>query len=294
MPRALGISALLLAIVALFYWRIALTGQYEWMWSPDLAGQVLPWFQVQALEWHRHAFPMWDAYLWNGQPLFGQAQPGAAYPLNWLLFWLPLDAAGHIQPIALAWYFIAIHFMAAAFCYRLCRDLGRSVAASIAAGMIFSFAGYIGSTDWPQMINGAVWMPLVFLYLLRAAAGKRPIVNGALAGTFLGLAWLSGHHQVVMFTSLAFAGSVDLLHPAPRPHRFHHGARRGGFRALRRALRRAANSSRPSIRPSREAVGGRAGRHLLEGTRSLLRSRKIQSRAAAASLELSSPVRTRA
>jgi hypothetical protein len=150
---------------------------------------------------------MWDQYLWGGQPLLGQAQPGAAYPLNWLLFWLPLDAAGHIRPLFLDWYFIAIHFMAALFCYRLCRDLGRSQNASLMAAMIFTFAGFIGSTDWPQMTNGAVWIPLIFLYLLRVGAGKRAVVNGAVAGAFLGVAWLSGHHQAPMFTSLAFAGS---------------------------------------------------------------------------------------
>ncbi len=205
--RSVKISALLLAIVVGFYWRIALTSQYDWMWSPDLSTQVLPWFQAEARQWHQHGFPMWDQYLWGGQPFFGQAQPGAAYPLNWLLFWLPLDKAGHIRPLFLDWYFIAIHFMAAAFCYRLCRDLGRSQNAALIAAMIYTFAGYIGSTDWPQMLNGAVWIPLVFLYLLRAGAGKRIVVNGALAGAFFGIAWLSGHHQVPMFTSLAFAGT---------------------------------------------------------------------------------------
>jgi hypothetical protein len=205
--RTLKVSALLLVIVALFYWRLTLTDQYDWMWSPDLAGQVLPWFQAQALQWHRHGFPMWDQYMWNGQPLLGQAQPGAAYPLNWLMFLMPLDAAGHLRSGVLAWYFIAMHFMAAAFCYRLCRDLGRSFAASIFAGMIFTFAGYVGNTDWPQMVNGAVWMPMIFLYVLRAGAGKRPLANGTLAGLFLGMAWLSGHHQVVLFTSLAVVGT---------------------------------------------------------------------------------------
>jgi hypothetical protein len=205
--RSLKVYALLLAIVAGFYWRVALTNQYDWMWSPDQATQVLPWFQVQARQWHQHGFPTWDQYLWGGQPLFGQAQPGAAYPLNWLLFWLPLDKAGHIRPVFLDWYYIAIHFMAALFCYRLCRDLGRSQNASLMAAMIFTFAGYIGSTGWPQMLNGAVWIPLIFLYLLRAGAGKRVVVNGALAGAFFGVAWLSGHHQVPMLTSLAFAGA---------------------------------------------------------------------------------------
>ena len=206
-PKSLKIPALLLAIVIGFYWKVVLTSQYDWMWSPDQATQVLPWFQVQARQWHQHGFPMWDQYLWGGQPLFGQAQPGAAYPLNWLLFWLPLDKAGHIRPLFLDWYYIAIHFMAALFCYRLCRDLGRSRNASLLAAMIFTFAGYVGSIEWPQMLNGAVWIPLIFLYLLRAGAGKRIVVNGALAGAFFGVAWLGGHHQVPMFTSLAFTGA---------------------------------------------------------------------------------------
>src|SRR6185437_3082840 len=100
----------LFLLVAGFYWKIAFTNQYNWTWSPDLAGQVLPWFEVQAREWHRHHFPLWDQYLWGGQPLLGQAQPGAAYPLNWLMFLMPLDHDGHIRRTTLNWYFLSIHF----------------------------------------------------------------------------------------------------------------------------------------------------------------------------------------
>ena len=197
---------ILVVLVTAFYWKLSLTRQYDWMWSPDLAGQVLPWFEVQARAWHEHAFPLWDPYLWGGQPLLGQAQPGAAYPLNWLLFLLPLDANLHIHAWALNAYFLAIHFMAALFCYLLCRDLGCSELASIAGGCIFAFAGFVGSTDWPQMVNGAVWMPLVFLFLLRAVEGGRTFADAAASGACVGAAWLSGHHQVVMFTSLAALG----------------------------------------------------------------------------------------
>ena len=62
----------------------------EWTTPTDLAGQVLPWLVVQARQWHQHRIPLWDPYMWAGQPLIGQAQPGAAYPLNWILFLLPL------------------------------------------------------------------------------------------------------------------------------------------------------------------------------------------------------------
>ena len=135
----------------------------------------------------------------------GQAQPGAAYPLNWILFLLPLEE-GHIAGWALAWYYVFIHLMAAGFCYLFCRSVARSPrTASLAGGIIFSLSGYLGNVAWPQMINGAVWIPLVFLFQLRAGRG-RPFGNAALSGMFLGVAFLSGHHQVPIFTAVAWAG----------------------------------------------------------------------------------------
>lgn len=199
------IAALLFLVMAGFYWKLTLTRQFEWMSGPDLAEQVLPWFHVQAQEWHAGRFPLWDPYLWAGQPLFGQAQPGAAYPLNWLLFLVPLKN-GHIAGRALAWYYVAIHLMAAGFCYLFCRSLGRSRSASLAGGLIFSLSGYLANTAWPQMINGAVWIPLVFLFQLRASRSRRPAADAALSGMFLGIAFLGGHHQIPIFTSVAWAG----------------------------------------------------------------------------------------
>jgi Bacterial membrane protein YfhO len=203
----LGMALLMLTIVAGFYWKLTLTHQFEWIWGPDLAQQVLPWFQVQARAWSHGAIALWDPYVWAGQPLLGQAQPGTAYPLNWILFALPLRHDGLIRGWALEWYFVVIRFMALAFCYLLCRDLGRSRIASLLAGAVFALGGYIGNTGWPQMVNGALWLPLVFLFLLRAGRGERPIRNAVLSGLFLGIAWLSGHHQAPIFLMLAATGS---------------------------------------------------------------------------------------
>jgi hypothetical protein len=202
--------ALLFLVCAGFFWKLVLTNQYTWMESPDTANQVLPWLQFQASEWHRGRIPLWEAHVWGGQPLIGQAQPGAAYPLNWLLFALPLRN-GWIRQSYLHWYFVLIHYMAALFCYWLCRDLKRSRAASVIAGAAFGLGGYVGTTDWPQMLNGAVWAPLVFLFLLRALRGEKPVLSGGLAGAALGMAWLSGHHQIPIYITLA-AGAVWLAH----------------------------------------------------------------------------------
>jgi hypothetical protein len=203
--RHLAVPLLLLAAVIAVFWRITLTNQFAWMDHPDMANQVLPWYQFQAAEWQQGRFPLWDPYHWGGQPLVGQAQPGAAYPLNWILFLLPLRD-GFIRHGFMNWYFVAIHFMAALFTYLLCLDLSRSRPAALIAGLLFGAGGYMGNIGWPQMINGLVWAPVVFLFLLRVLRAQRPLSSAALAGMFLGIAYLSGHHQIPTFIACAAAG----------------------------------------------------------------------------------------
>ncbi len=200
-----GTPILLVIIIIGFYWKLTLTSQFTWLESPDMANQVLPWQNVQAMAFHRGQFPMWDPYEWGGMPLLGQAQPGAAYPLNWILYSLPLSQ-GHIRRNYLHWYMALIHALAALFGYSLCRDLERSRLASLIGGVAFALCGVVGGTDWPQMLNGMIWAPLVLLFLFRAVRGRRPMLSAALSGFFLGMSWLSGHHQVPTYLTYAMVG----------------------------------------------------------------------------------------
>ncbi len=193
---------LLFLIVAGFYWKLTLTNQFTWLANNDLSSMVLPWMQFQASEWHAGRIPLWDPYSWGGQPLLAQAQPGSAYPLNWLLFLAPLKHTW-IRQAALNWYYVLVRILAAWCFYKFARDLGRSRKASLVAASVYGIAGYLGSIEWPQMVNGAVWAPLVFMYQFRAARGERPLANSASGGFFLGLMWLCGHHQLPLFVSLA-------------------------------------------------------------------------------------------
>ena len=179
---ALAGPLLLSLIITGCYWKL-LTKQFTWMDHPDMAYQVLPWYQFEATSWHRGELPLWDPHVFGGQPLVGQLQPGAAYPLNWPLFLLPLQN-GHIQQVWLHRYFILTHILAGLFCYWLCRDLGRTMSASLFAGAGFAVAGVVGSIGWPQMLNGAIWIPLVLLFYLRSVRGQRRLANAAFAGAF--------------------------------------------------------------------------------------------------------------
>src|SRR6266567_6349343 len=204
--QAVAWPALLLLICVCFFWKLVLTNQYTWLDSPDTVNQILPWYQFQAGEWHHGTFPLWDPYVWGGQPMVGQLITGVLYPPNWLLFLAPLRH-GWIRQSFLHWYFVLIHFQAALFCYWLCRDLKRSRAASLVSGLAFGLGGFVGTNNWPQMLNGAVWAPLILLFFLRAMRGERPVSSAAWSGAFLGMAFLSGHHQIPIFICLTMAGA---------------------------------------------------------------------------------------
>lgn len=212
--RSRALAPLALALILVFaFWKITLTrAEYTWLESLDLAYQVMPWLQYEASELHRDNLPLWDPHEWAGQNLIGQAQPALVNPLSWPLFAAPLDRGWLRRDVVTAWL-LFIHFCGGFFCYLLCRDLGRGAFASLVGATVFALCGWFGTTDWPQMLSGGVWAPLVFLFFFRALALERPIRNAALSGAMLGLAFLGGHHQIPMFTGLALGGCwIYFLH----------------------------------------------------------------------------------
>lgn len=201
---------ILLVLYVGFFWRLTLSHQFTWLEGPDTAYQIVPWIQAQARAVHEGESPLWDPYEWGGQSFIGQMLPGTAYPVNWLLFALPLKN-GFVRQIFLHWYFVLIHYLGGLFCYFLCRGRGMGLFASLVGGAAFGLTGWMGGIDWIQMLNGAIWAPLIFLFLLRALQPGGAIRDAALAGTFLGVSFLSGHHQIPIFLTLAACATLIYL-----------------------------------------------------------------------------------
>jgi len=210
--RAPAALLFLLAVTAGFYWKLSISRDYTYLEGPDLAIQVRPWLDYQAREFHAGRFPLWDLYEWGGQPLAGQVQPGILNPLNWILFAMPLEN-GHIPIPTLHWYWVLIHWLGAVFCYALCRDLKLSLWPSLLGASIFALTGFLGHTDWPQILMSCIWIPLVLLFFARVARGERPRSSAALCGAALAMQFLSGHHQVPVFTAL-MVGALWFWHVA--------------------------------------------------------------------------------
>lgn len=212
--RTMAALFFLLAVTASFYWRLTISSQYTWLEGSDLACQVRPWLDFQAREIHAGRLPLWAAYEWGGQSLVGQFQPGFTNPLNWILFALPLRD-GHIPVGVLHWYWVLIHWLGAVFCYALCRDLKAGQAASLMGASVFALTGFVGHTDWPQMLMAAIWMPLALLFFGRLFRDVRPRSSAAFCGAALGMAFLSGHHQIPIDATVLL-GALWLWFLVPR------------------------------------------------------------------------------
>lgn len=203
--RRLAPIGFLLLLTVAFYWKLTLTRQYTWFDHPDMAYLEIPRLQFQMKEIQAGRFPLWDPHIWSGQPLIGQTQPGPLFPLNLIFFETPMRD-GYLKFSQLNFYWAGIHFLAALFAYLLLRDLGLSQASGVMGGVVFAFGGFVGSVAWLDVVNGGIWAPLVMLFVWRALRGLRPWANGAMGGLVLGVAWLSGHHEIPILLSLMTAG----------------------------------------------------------------------------------------
>jgi hypothetical protein len=194
---------LLTAIVIGFYWKLVFTNEYTWLQAPDFASQLMPWYQFQVSEWHAGRIPLWTPYEWGGQSLIGQAQPGVVDPLNLLLYAAPLQKNGWISQKALHWFYVSGYICCALSFYAFARrGLLVSQPASAIAALAFALSGIPASTNWPQMMHASIWAPLALLFQFRAARENTPLKHGALSGAFLGIMWLSGHHQIPLYFTL--------------------------------------------------------------------------------------------
>lgn len=197
---------MLIGGVLTIFWKLALTKQYTFLASPDLANQVLPWLQVQVFAFRHWSIMLWDPHEWFGQSLIGQVQPAVASPFTILLALAPLHH-GQIQVFYVHVWYVLIHCAAAIFMFSFCRDQGCAGGPAVLGGISYAATGFFGNTDWPQHLEAAIWTPLVFLFLLRTLRGRMPIKSAALAGAALGFSWLGGHHGPALVLTLAAAGT---------------------------------------------------------------------------------------
>ncbi len=196
MSRSTAKYLLLLALaVVLFYWKTLLTNQFTLIIGSEGVDQTYAWLHLWVRSiWQGHV-PLWDPYAFAGSPFAGETLTSVFYPLRLLFALVPLNNNGLISPRFFDEYLAFTHLLCAWFMFALLRELRRSRFASFAGAVAFSLGGLLVRMIWPQYIESCIWLPAVFLFLLRALRAERrdrALLEAAFGGFCLGLSILTG------------------------------------------------------------------------------------------------------
>jgi uncharacterized membrane protein YfhO len=201
----------LLVLTLLFYWKIVFTSQFSISTSEEIANQAYCWYNFSAKTVQQGILPLWDPFVAAGRSFVGGMEAGLFYPLKWLLYLWPMGSSGQLSPRLFQDFVVLAHFLAACLMFLLVRDMGLSPFSALAAGLTFGMGGLVGRAPWPDMIDSAVWLPLVVLFLrraLKAGTGIQEMLYSSLSGTALGLAILAGRIHIVVMDVIVVVTAV--------------------------------------------------------------------------------------
>jgi hypothetical protein len=217
----------------------------------DFTEQYFPLRAFVAREWVQGRVPLWNPYLYGGQPALADIQSGALYPPHvleaLLLGWVPPLFGREIGfPLkALEWQVIVHFSLAAVGTYLFVRyvqlkhglRLRQARFGGLIASLAFTYSGYLTGFPVQQMtiLTTSAWLPWILWGLTisldsyattetgTAPEGGRlfnPSQLGAIAWTGLAFAMavLAGHPQTVLYIFyLTLAYTIfKVIYPRPK------------------------------------------------------------------------------
>lgn len=107
--------------------------------------------------------PLWNPYIWSGNPLLGGLNAGSAYPFTLLFSVLPATAAWVLNLLGAYW-------AAALGLYALLRQFRLAPLAALLAAVTYAFGGaMVGQLVHLPIVQGMGWIPFMVLAQVRLA-----------------------------------------------------------------------------------------------------------------------------
>ena len=225
------------AILALFclplllYWDVTFGGMsmlpidnlYQWQpWSAyaDAFGVAVPqnsllsdliienyvWkrFTIQSLR--SGNIPLWNPYIFAGQPFLANGQHSMYYPFSWLFFVMPIHAA-------FGWFTLIQLWIAGVSGYVFGRILNLRRSSSTIVGLIYQGSGFVlvSSAIFPMILAAIVWLPFLLGCIEKIVRSQRKALDGdggktlpwlVAGGVALGMVALAGHPEMLLYTLL--------------------------------------------------------------------------------------------
>lgn len=168
----------------------------------DLVLQNYLWKRFTLDSLQQGELPLWNPYLFAGNPFWAGGQHAMLYPFAALYALLPL-------PLAYGWFTVSQFFLAGLFAYVFLRGLGLSRAAATFGGVAYELSLFmVVSVVFPMIVAGAVWLPLLLWVIHRLTAPANParLAWVALGGVALGVQILAGHVEITYYTLMVMGG----------------------------------------------------------------------------------------
>jgi len=152
---------------------------------------------------YKDVWPLWQPYVMSGEPLFAKAPTlGIDSLLGILNFFSPK------VPIALNLDSLITIILAGIFMYFLIVYLTKEPKAGLVSAFIFMFNGFIQRTmigPGYTTLNAYFFMPLIFLFSLKALKSKKWVMHSSITGILFALQIKGGPDlKVSMWTALIF------------------------------------------------------------------------------------------
>jgi hypothetical protein len=197
--------AVLAAEVVVFYRHVLFYGSYVIPW--DMREFHLPLAEFLARSLRQGEFPLWDPFTYCGVPFYANVQAQVFYPPTLAAVWLSNLAGGARLLNFLEWQLVIHVFLVGALAYWLLLRLDTGRSAALLGATVFQLGGFFASqTQHLGAVNGAAWLPLAWLSVLKLSRGFRWRWTAALAAS-LALSFLAGLPAV----AIAVAASSALL-----------------------------------------------------------------------------------
>jgi hypothetical protein len=201
--RTDSLAALAVSLLPLVYFFPATRGNL--IISPD-DGVIfnVPMRVVVANLIHSGYVPLWNPYMFGGMPLFGAAQAGVLFPLNW--FYLIFSS-----PVATNLMMLATYMLAALGAYLYARRSGASIAGAAATSLVWQWSAFmVAKVGQTNVVQTAALLPWVLWAVDRyGMTGKRS--HGLVLALLVAVQIFAGHQQTFAYSFLLAAAYAIVM-----------------------------------------------------------------------------------
>lgn len=144
---------------------------------------------------HAGYLPLWNPYIFCGMPLFGAAQAGVLFPLNWFYLIFSLPVATNLM-------MLSTYMVAALGAYLYARRSGSSLAGAALTSVVWQWSGFlIGQIGHTNITQSAALLPWI-LWAVDGygESGKRR--RGVLLAALVAVQLFAGHQQTAVYALL--------------------------------------------------------------------------------------------